>query len=310
MMLYLTGALDSLTKSPENPQPDANKSLGGYVSSTPVPNGAMNVLFDLISQTTLAEKPKETIALGLINKFDKAVNNVTLKMVVGNEYDASFKVAAVMLNSKMAMEHIASRMNQPIEAEFHDATFQRAFVDIKINQPAIDGEEIALIPFDVQLTVHGNGIEATWEAFEDAFSNDDIYAVERVSENVFRILLRGEEVVEDFGELSYVTTKDVFRMEYMDEFKNGLTGEVVLFDDETSFEPGAGIGLWIQRIVRPSRYPSNEQLLEYYKKHKVQQTTEQVDMVISYNLVEDTSTEEPEVPENPEPEQQEQEEVK
>lgn len=299
-----------MTKSPDNPQTDANKSLGGYVSSTPVPNGAMNVLFDLISQTTLAEKPKETIALGLINKFDKAVNNVTLKMVVGNEYDASFKVAAVMLNSKMAMEHIASRMNQPIEAEFHDATFQRAFVDIKINQPAIDGEEIALFPFDVQLTVHGNGIEATWEAFEDAFSNDDIYAVERVSENVFRILLRGEEVVEDFGELSYVSAKDVFRMEYMDEFKNGLIGEVVLFDDETSFEPGAGIGLWIQRIVRPSRYPSNEQLLEDYKKHKVQQTTEQVDMVISYNLVEDTSTEEPEVSENPEPEQQEQEEVK
>ena len=139
MMLYLTGALDSLTKSPDNPQTDANKSLGGYVSSTPVPNGAMNVLFDLISQTTLAEKPKETIALGLINKFDKAVNNVTLKMVVGNEYDASFKVAAVMLNSKMAMESNASTPGYPDAAVLVDWLF----TDLKTLNEKLFAERIS-----------------------------------------------------------------------------------------------------------------------------------------------------------------------
>ena len=46
MILYLTGANTSLRKSSEAPQTDTAKSLGGYVSSTPVPSGELNALFD------------------------------------------------------------------------------------------------------------------------------------------------------------------------------------------------------------------------------------------------------------------------
>ena len=48
MMLYLTGATASLNKGGVA-QDDPMKSLGGYISLSPVPNGAINTLFDYIS---------------------------------------------------------------------------------------------------------------------------------------------------------------------------------------------------------------------------------------------------------------------
>ena len=68
MMLYLTGAPNSLMVSPDAPQNDPRMSLGGYVSSTPVPNAAVNVLFDQVALLTLQNRPTECMAFALINK--------------------------------------------------------------------------------------------------------------------------------------------------------------------------------------------------------------------------------------------------
>ena len=132
-MIYLTGAQAPLTKSGgASPQSDVNKSLGGYVSSTPVPNGALNVVFDLISSYTLDKRTPETLAFALINKFDKPVKDVELKLVTDEGNLAMFKIAAVAVDSEtMAMEHIANRYEQPINAQFHDASFYRAAVDVQ-----------------------------------------------------------------------------------------------------------------------------------------------------------------------------------
>ena len=123
MIIFLTGAESSLVKSEVAPQNDAGKSLGGYVSSTPVSSGEVNALFDLISSYTLEKRKRETIALGLVNKLSQAVTNVTLKIVVDKENLATFRVAAVALNNSMAMEKIANRYAEPMSAEFHNADF-------------------------------------------------------------------------------------------------------------------------------------------------------------------------------------------
>ena len=162
MIIFLTGAESSLVKSEVAPQNDAGKSLGGYVSSTPVSSGEVNALFDLISSYTLEKRKRETIALGLVNKLPQAVTNVTLKIVVDKENLATFRVAAVALNNSMAMEKIANRYAEPMSAEFHNADFQRASVDIEITNPASAGEEIALYPFNVSFEVSEGGIEGTW----------------------------------------------------------------------------------------------------------------------------------------------------
>lgn len=285
MMIYLTGANSSLVKSPDAPQTDTAKSLGGYVSSTPVPNGELNALFDLISSYTLEKRKRETIALGLVNKLSQAVTNVTLKIVVDKENLATFRIAAVALNNSMAMEKIANRYAEPMSAEFHNADFQRASVDIEITNPASAGEEIALYPFNVSFEVTESGIEGTWNAFENAFSNDSDYDVERISEKVFRVARHDESVIDEPLTCSYITTAG-FSANFKGKFQNGAVGEVTLIDSESQLAPESGIGLWIQRDLKAYKYPTNEQLVEDFKNKVINSDTETAEIVISYNLVE------------------------
>lgn len=287
MMIYLTGANSSLVKSPDAPQTDTAKSLGGYVSSTPVPNGELNVLFDLISAYTLEKRQKETIALALVNKLSQPVTDVTLKIVVGKGDLATFRVAAVALDSdNMSMEHISNRYAEPMAAEFHNVDFQRASVDIEILNPAGIGEEIALYPFNVSFEVTESGIEGTWNAFENAFSNDSTYEVTRLSEKVFRILRRDESVLEEPLTCSYITTAG-FSARFSGKLANGAVNEVTLVESGDSLEPGRGIGLWIQRDLKSYKYPTNEQLIEDFKNKIINADTETAEIVVSYNVVEE-----------------------
>jgi hypothetical protein len=283
MMIYLTGAQTSLAKTQENPQTDAAKSLGGYISSTPVPNAALNSLFDMISAYTLEKRPKETIAVGIINKFDKAVENVELKIVTDENHEAIFKVAAVSIGEDYAMEHIANRYQEPLMGEFHNATFYRAAVDSEVKQPAAEGEEIALYPFNVVISVKEGGIEGTWNAFSEAFSNDETYDVKRISEKVFRIEMRDETILDTPLECSYISTEG-FTAEFLGDFKNKEANSVLLTDH---LEPKQAIGLWLQRIIKKNEYKTNEQLLKEYKEKFVLDTLEEVEMIISYNFVEE-----------------------
>lgn len=283
-MIYLTGADTSLVKSADAPQTDTAKSLGGYVSSTPVPNGELNALFDLISAYTLEKKQKETIAIALVNKLASAVTDVTLKIVVGKDNLATFRIAAVTLDSSLAMEHIPNRYAEPMAADFYNADFQRASVDIEITNPASAGEEIALYPFNVSFEVEESGIEGTWNAFESAFSNDSTYEVTRVSEKVFRIARRDETVLAAPLTCSYITTAG-FVATFDDKLQNGATNEVTLVESTSSLLPDKGIGLWIQRDLKSYKYPTNEQLIEDFKNKVENSDTEVAEIVISYNLV-------------------------
>lgn len=283
MLLYLTGASTSLVKSEDNPQTDASKSLGGYISSTPAPNAALNSLFDMISSYTLEKRQKETIALGLINQLETAVKNVELKIVTDVDNVAIFKVAAVAVNSdNYRMESISSRYQEPMAAEFHDASFYRACVDLEVTQYAGKDEEIALYPFGISFVVQEEGWEGTWKAFEEAFSNDETYEIRRISERTYRIGRRDDTLLETPLKCFYITTEG-FKAEFLGELSNKADNTVLISEQ---LEPKEAIGLWIQRDIKDSSVSSNEQLLEDYKHHVIKETVEDVEIVISYDLVE------------------------
>ena len=283
MMIYLTGASTSLAKSADNPQSDVNRSLGGYISSTPVPNAAINSIFDLISSYTLEKRQKETIAIGLINQLDKAVKDVELKVVTDSDNEATFKIAAVSVGSNYLMEQIANRYQEPMSADFYDASFYRAAVDIEITQYASEGEEIALYPFNIVVEVLKTGIEGTWEAFEEAFSNDETYTVKRITENKFRIERRDETVLESPVQCSYITTEG-FTANFLGDLKNKADNTVLISND---FQPKQAIGIWIQRVMKKTQYPSNDELLQEFKDKYIRATIEEVELIISYNLADE-----------------------
>ena len=289
MLLFLTGANSSLAKTSENSQTDPSKSLGGFVSSTVVPNAAMNSLFDLISSYTLEKRQPECVAIALINKFENInATNVKLRIVTQPENEATFKVAAVTLDSNYAMEHIANRYQKPFIGEFHDATFERAAVEFEITSWADKGEEILFQPMGVTVEVEESGEQGTWDALEYAFSNDATWRMVKLTDRRFRIARRDEEVVTEPQVCSYVAT-DTFRGEFKGELKNNATGEVTLVNE---LLPGKGIGLWLQRSFKKIRPLSNEEILKRYNEHYEPSQVESFDFVIEYDEIEINENEE------------------
>lgn len=282
MMLYLTGADNSLAKSEVNPQNDPNRSLGGYISSTPVPNSAMNALFDLVSSRTLEKKPKETIALGLINKFEQPVKDVEIRMVVDKETIADFKVGAVEVSSETySMEQIPNRYQEPMLSELHDASFMRASVEFEIQRGGVKGEEIAFFPFGVTVELHSDGLHETVEAILDAFSESDKYSAKKLSENRLRFEIRDLSVVSEAVDCSYVSTES-FKGEFKGEFKTEVNNTSSISE---IMHPGDCVGIWLQRSIKRKAKSSDCKLLEDYKNKLELADFDEVELIVSYNLL-------------------------
>lgn len=282
MLLFLTGAQTSLAKSEDNPQTDPSRSLGGYISSSPVPNSALNSLFDTVSAYTIEKKGKETIAIALINKLPNTVKNIQLKFVTPPDAVATFKVAAVSVNPETyVMETIVNRYQEPINATFHNASFSRVSVDMEITQYGSIGEEIMLYPFNIPVEIEECGWDGTWEAFEKAFESSDEYTIERLAERKYRISRRDNAVWEEGQECSYITTEG-FSAKFNGLLQNQGADNTVLIAEDLA--PEGAIGLWIQRQVKSTSQKSNKQLIKDYKERVIPETVEKIEMVIDYEI--------------------------
>jgi hypothetical protein len=150
-------------------------------------------------------------------------------------------------------------------------------------KPAVKDEEIVLYPFNVVVNVLESGIEGTWEAFEEAFSNDETYTVKRVSETKFRIERRDETVLPVPLDCSYLSSEN-FTVEFLGKFENKADNSVLI---KETFNPKEAVGIWIQRQPKKNKYASNEELINEYLQKQIREDLEEVELIISYNLVED-----------------------
>lgn len=281
MMLFLTGASSSLINSGGTPQSDSMKSLGGYVSNSPVPNGALNSLFDFVSLKSIKDRTKETIAIALINKFNEPVYDVSLKVVCSKDSSCSFKVSAVSLNSEYCMEHINNRYSQPMMAEFHDATFNSASVDVEIIKLPIKDEEVHFSPFEVTVQFTESTYDAVINDIIKEFNKTNVYKVKRLSEKVFRIERNDDTTIAELIQCSYISSDDA-EFKFLDFFRNDANKEVFLVEN---LEPNQGIGLWIQREVLDDNEKTNIDLINDYNKKITKEIVEEIELVINYNVI-------------------------
>lgn len=119
MRLYFTGASEG-----DQAQTLPSRSLGGYLSTSVVPNGSISNLFDGISQYTLLNGNKEYRGVVLTNTTQQN-KNVTLHYNnLSNDPISFFKMALVALATddcnKQYMEQIASVDHKPVNAFFID----------------------------------------------------------------------------------------------------------------------------------------------------------------------------------------------
>jgi hypothetical protein len=130
--LYYTGAIREAAE-----QNNYIKSIGGYVSSSKVPNGGLNNLFGSISQLAISNAKNhlnsfEIVGLGLKNNSSNILKDVTFWVEKDVNAVCNFDLAIVSLatdsNGKF-MEILSSRMTLPYYATFYNIDG----IDKKIN---------------------------------------------------------------------------------------------------------------------------------------------------------------------------------
>ena len=121
-------------------QPKPEFSLGGYMSSSPVPNGILGNLFSELSLLTLDKLQDEFIGLILYNEQTTPSNDVELYFnypapdLNGNPTNIyKYYIASVQLNTTgQPMENILNRNAQPFNATFYDAAGQSEAVNLGV----------------------------------------------------------------------------------------------------------------------------------------------------------------------------------
>jgi hypothetical protein len=73
MILFYTGA-----DTANAPQINAEKSLGGFVSGSPIPNGKLNNLFSSISKSAVLGNKTEIRMIALQNLTGATLSNVSI----------------------------------------------------------------------------------------------------------------------------------------------------------------------------------------------------------------------------------------
>lgn len=132
MRLFYTGA-----SSFDAQQNDPSKSLGGWISSTPVPNGMKSNLFGTISSYTTDQLFREVIAIAIKNITADTVNDIEVYFIPdSNNPISKYKIAAVQAIEHVTcerqyyVENIDSNKQLPFDATFYEATGESNAVNI------------------------------------------------------------------------------------------------------------------------------------------------------------------------------------
>lgn len=281
MVLYLTGSSDSyLKKGSINSQNNPSKSLGGYVSTTPVPNGDLNAVFGIISNMTLRENRPETIGLGLINATNIDVVDVRMKIVTKADNMAQFEVAVVDISDEGAMEKIPNRYSQPQIADFYNVDFYPASINCKIVTPATPGNEFYIQPFNILVDeIDDFSVEATMNAIEDVMQFNKDYVFRKLSNDTFEISRKDEEKPQPVK--PQVITDGSLVIDFDGMFESKVDNTQIISE---SIPSGKGIGLWIKRTIKSeyARPKTDKQLYEDYSEGKVLEDTERIKIIIEY----------------------------
>lgn len=113
MILFYTGAFSN-----EAPQVSADKSLGGYVSSSLIPNGRLNNIFSQISKSTVINKKQEIRMIALKNTTGSSITNAKIYTNIADG-SVKLKVAAVapaIVNGVPVFESIQDSNSLPYQA--------------------------------------------------------------------------------------------------------------------------------------------------------------------------------------------------
>lgn len=114
--LYYTGA-NQYGRIQNNPE----LSLGGFMSSTVVPNQTVGNLFSEVSEKSLREERVELKAIFIKNELPIPISNLTICCIKSELSACNFQFSAVASTDQKSMERIQSSVENPYYADFFEA---------------------------------------------------------------------------------------------------------------------------------------------------------------------------------------------
>jgi hypothetical protein len=103
------------------PQTRPDLSLGGFKSSTSIPQNRFQNLFSDISLYSIRENQDEFIAAVLVNETGVIISNATFYFDYPVNCQKKFEIAFVQLSNKGEMQSVQSSYSQPYNVEFSEA---------------------------------------------------------------------------------------------------------------------------------------------------------------------------------------------
>lgn len=235
---FLSGA-----QHPDTPQKDINQSLGGYISSTPIPKNLINSLFSTISNKDLVDEKIDTLAIFLKNTGTEDIQNLNFTQVYESKLGkktnlCKFEWGFVIPQANNCIELIGSKNENPFYVEFEEPELVRENCILKITNPGQIGDDCFILGVD--FTLSGNSKNDVVKSCVEAFKNNQDWLVEEYSEDEIFIQSKNENFTNDTVEL--VTTG------------NSSSNSVTLQGQSNSLEIqsisiGSTIGVWIRRTV-------------------------------------------------------------
>ncbi len=270
MKWFYSGAktLDVEQRTPE-------KSLGGYRSSTVVPNGRINSMFNDFSSLTLQEAKSETKAFFVKNTFDKKVTGILLYATYPENPDITFEIAAV---DGDVMEQLKSGADEPYYEDFFDCRVVFAYSDMIIKDTFNIGE-IATIE-GISIPVQDGKRETFMNNAVRAFESNPQYKAIILAEDKLRIEYKllgiyiNTPIVQSFNS-GTITAPD---------FANGFDNSRLI---SNSLESGESVGIFLKRkiIQKPKKtFADIEAAYNLFKDSNYSQTQNLLTETINFCL--------------------------
>lgn len=254
MRLYFSGATTPLAQ-----QKDRTKSIGGNMSSTPIPNGRLGAIFPSISLYSQANESIETFAFFLYNDTNIEITNITIQQVLDEKFgkpvnQAKYEWAAVIPNENLQMELLESSRDEPFYANFFNPTSRREDCILKITQAPSMGAVVTLLGESIPTSIHT--IEAMIDDIVGYFSSNANYKVVKYSPT--EIYIKNLELINT--QASIELRDGMILLSEPNSFSGYVNEETQI---ASTLQPKSAIGIWVKRKVLPQVKVACADLQEY-----------------------------------------------
>lgn len=272
MRWYLSGVKTALAE-----QNTPTKSLGGYISSTLIPNGKVEIIFDEPSLQTIQNKTEETKVFFIKNTLAKDVENVLFYHIIEQQQQFSFQVSAM---KGVQVELLKTSNDIPYDSDFHDFGVSFSYCDITNVTNLTSGEVITIEDVDVSVP---DGLKSTFtQNAVTAFSTNTTHEMLVLENGDLRLQYRQVGV---FVNTPIITSLNGASLTF-GSFLGGVDDSVILVDE---LKVGESVGIFLKRTPISNQVTKDDSyytsiLTEFQNNNRNQDNTEPTKQKTSFVL--------------------------